>query len=131
MDKDFTDYETSKMLKELQLTMFATHLWNGDDNPPTLISMNHKQSDKYIVKRNWYSAFRWQEIKEWLWEKHKIGLFVFGDKELTGSYYNCEGSFHASDSRIFKTKNFESPIKAEIEGIKSTIKHLHSPEKQY
>ncbi len=131
MKEQFADYETSKMLKELGMeeVCFASidsesiiHPLQIDDYQELLFEQEiSAYNDKPCVP-----SPLWQQVKQWLWDKHKIILEV--DEVENGKIY-CSVS-KLNESYLFETEVSFSPITAEIEGIKAAVKYLHPHPKQ-
>lgn len=134
--ENFLDYEHSKMLEELALKIDTTTTESEQHN----IWCFHKGAKKYLLVTVFYldtnqnaiqfdtndscDAPTYWQAKQFLWEKHKISLQV-------ESY--VEG-MEGHKFRIWNTKDwlykFDSPITAEMEGIKSAIQEIWKQKQQ-
>lgn len=114
MKEPFADYETSEMLKELGFDekVIGYHLNKVDG---VYITAYERVEQHRSIK-----APLWQQVEEWLWEKHKIYF-----KLLTG-FFGFQYTSHMNEEDFIKSTISASPITAKIEGIKQAVKHLHS-----
>lgn len=95
MNSQLADYDFTKLLEELGLT--------------------EKQTG--VMYPSW-----WQ-IKEWLWQNYKITFVV---KQAVGfKVFDCRVQEDYAREYVVETWKFESPILAEIDGIKKVVEHLH------
>lgn len=127
MKENFCDYETSKMLKELGYNEVCL-AWFTDraDDKTQLQQMSFEMSAYYSedeiknseVDEEVYCAPLWQQAKQWLWEKHKMAIYP---EILSGYYYKI---FKRGEIPIGGLTKYDSPIEAEIEGIKAAVKYL-------
>lgn len=125
MKNQFVPYETAKALKELNLNQ---EIFEGDWYYVTMKDDTQKAfcwtsgEDKPYEFMNPIKAPLWQQIEEWLWEKHKIWISI---KYSLGEYYyvayrkRVEMVMHNDDNLLFS-----SPITAKHSAITSAIKHL-------
>lgn len=109
MKDQFVDYATAKMLKEIEMNekwSFGYYQHGGE-----LIQKQTNNGQQQAT----YEAYLWQQVEQWLWEKHNIMIQIKEDGEEFYSYgWGSGGS------------NVSSPITAKIEGIKQAVKHLHN-----
>lgn len=121
-DQLFADSEYSKMLKKLGFDekciakYYEGRLEIGGEWTNSLLS-KLAYRDSFIV------APLWTQIKQWLWEERRVWLDSSSSScsefKVTGFYCKDYGM-----PQIFQTKNFTSPIDAEIEGVKKAVEHL-------
>ena len=122
MKKYFVDYETITFLRKLRF------------NEPELNEGSlFKYNGNYIMGK----GIMWQQVKEWLFNKHQIyitsvGIDLSKTTETTGGWY-CElhqlGGIKRETYLFDGIKvcgYFNSPTIAEIEGIRKTIELLYS-----
>lgn len=116
MKEPFADYKTSERLKELGFDdkVMGYHLNKVDG---VYITAYERVEQHRSIK-----APLWQEIKQWLWEKH--GIAVSWRREDGDECFNYK---LYGDVEINRSDEiFESPITAEIEGIKKAIEYLYN-----
>ncbi len=123
MKEQFCDYETSKMLKELGFDEPCLAQWNilKDEK---FLSAFHEGNFRYYensFKAN-LTAPLWQQAKAWIWDKHKIRITVI---ESAISYKFSGVAFTIRGKIIDEEYGEDSPITAEISGIRAAIIHLH------
>lgn len=137
MKDQYADYETSKKLKELGFDELCHCFYEEDET--FKFNNGDEYTDGSTAKGNWlannktlsddfYVAPTWQQVKQWLWEKHNIRIET-PFSVVTHSYYinilkregiNSEMKFGKT---IFYTA--ENPIAGEIEGIKKAVEYLY------
>lgn len=115
--------EQAQMLLELGFPLsfkYKVHSSNGyADNPSDV----PEPTKEYLEPTYW-------EVKQWLWEKHKMVVCcdISRDKD-------CHCVIRGEDMGIIIPEilekpddipRFNSPITAEIEGIKKAVQYLHS-----
>lgn len=123
IESQFVDFEIAKMLKELA---FDAECRDYYDENGELTKCVHYKDGLFISFKNsdelYTTAPSWQDIEQWLWEKHEIVIRVIYDSKIFHSIVGRK-NFSVIDTLGV---DFDSPITAKIEGIKSAIKHLHS-----
>jgi len=129
----FADYQTSKLLKELGFNeetnacywqkngnlFIQSYYANWNANTPDIPDT---ETDEDV------SAPLWQQVEEWLWEKHK---FYICTVQIPSSEI-LNTTFHSTvetESDIIVTCSFDSPITASTEGIKAAVKWLGEQQK--
>ncbi len=122
MKKQFLDYHHSKMMKELMFDEECIGFYNPsytEMNGSVLFSGTAAEFDNWNKNEYFISAPLWKQVKQWLWEKHKITFEVrnYSDGFLC---VMVDGTIRNT------TFQFDSPITAEQEGIKKAIEYLHS-----
>lgn len=131
MKNQFIDYKHSKMLKKLKFNEKCSSaygntksanddLTNEDTSGVGIFHVENKNSEN---KGYYCSAPTYMEVKEWLWEKHKVIV------EHCYNYNCTEFAIRIYQNGTIMTKTFQtynSPILAEKEGIKKTVECLHS-----
>src|SRR3990167_9921599 len=107
----FVDYETSKMLRELGFKENCLRWFHNEYHEATsdYIFLQYEQDEHFCY------APIWQQAKEWLWEKHKIRIDVLSH----GVFPDCDflSTILLKEETLVQTV-FQTPIEAEIEGIK-------------
>ena len=119
MEKIFVDYEISKMLKELGFDLGITDVSKAYD----------KNGDEVNWTTKHFYCWKplWQQVEEWLWDKHKIYIettAIGGDEFEMGIYKQPEGTVLNIEEDYFN-----SPITAKMGGIKQAVKYLHAQKK--
>lgn len=131
MKEQFTDYDTAKMLKELgfdERCMAFHHegtMYSFGDDKDNEFVLTHKHSTCNSKKTICLPL--WQQIEEWLWEKHKEWIAMDGDT-IQGRTFFSSSVCSESIGRNFSGKSIHSehtPITAKTEGIKAAVKHKH------
>ena len=122
METEFADYETSKRLKALSFNEGCLAQWNSLEHEQ-FISMFHDGGDRRYInaKDKNITAPIWQQVKEWLWDNHKIRIDVLS----YGVFPDCDflSTVLLKEETLVQTI-FQTPIEAEIEGIKIAVKYL-------
>jgi hypothetical protein len=109
----YCDYPTYKMLMEIGFDVMDGEKSQSIPNAP----------DKPI---EWYLAPTWLVVKEWLWEKNKIHLVSTTAKNNLQFYcYAMKVDTAISSGEVANSEEFNSPITAEIEGIKKAVEYLY------
>jgi len=112
-EKEFADYETSKMLKELgfnEAGCFQYFDRYGNDLPCHQLASSRVNNDFRNDDRIMNPL--WQQVKQWLWEKHRIYFDV-----LQKGYFKSRGFFsHASEAFVM-SGYWDSPIEAEQDAV--------------
>ena len=114
---NFTDYETAKKLKELGFKDVCYGFFAHHKDGYYILDLIKSKNEGGVV-----SSPMWQQVKEWLWNNNKImitceiclgGIQFFVWKEQIG--------LGLHDDDVY----FDSPIKAETQGIKMAVEHLY------
>jgi hypothetical protein len=134
MKEQIADQETSRMLKELLFDAPCIFMYNGGFNgkefPLDLIDLEGVDFNKPLEKDDTYSNWAthqisapyWQQVKEWLWEKHGVAFECSYEKEMKKIV--CGGWKNNNELTTFKTQS-KSPIESETKAIQQTIEYLH------
>lgn len=121
IESQFADYETAKMLKELGYKIDREDIFGFYTKEIGKLVPLHKPITGDLT------APLWQQVVEWIWEKHGI-YFVFEDSEekpFGDSVFIC--IVKKENKEIFDIQQSSNcPIIAKIQGIKQAVKHLHS-----
>lgn len=126
MKEQFADYETSKMLKELRfdevcLSFYSNYNQQVNRNDSWDMGFTSKDLTKDFME---CLAPTWQQVKQWLWENHKWRISIRRiSKEYTYEIWN------QNNAPIEYGVKYDSPINAEIVGIKQAIQYLHKNKK--
>lgn len=118
--ENFVDFDTAKRLNALLFDMVT----------PSIA----RAYDKNGVEVNWttkhFACWKpiWQQVKRWLWERHKISIEVErvnnqGQNDMFKCRIYCWSA--KGEAGLIAYIHFDSPIEAEIEGIKKAVEHLH------
>lgn len=144
MKDQLADFEISKKLKELGFKEQCLFMYNGGFDGKKfdldIIDLENVDFNKPLedddTYTNWathqISAPYYQQIKKWLWEKYKIVIQVGNVSSHVEGYneYEFETTIEDGDGQsIDYIDSFDSPITAEIDGIKKTVEYLHKNEK--
>lgn len=119
MKDQFADYETSKMLKEIEMNeklSFGYYQHGGE-----LIQKQTNNGQQQAT----YEAYLWQQAEAWLWEKYKL---YFNVELHEAVFFQCNISCSGIllfTSNIEKSKSDTNPLIAKIERIKQAVKYLH------
>ncbi len=124
MKNQFSDKETSQMVKELGFDEECTHIISQREVLALCrfkdgIYVSLKNSDD--VAKKYCTAPLWQQIEEWLWEKESR-TWINIVRNL-GEY-----SFSVFQEGIqisMPSAKFDSPLTAKREGIKAVVKYIH------
>ena len=122
MEKQFADYETSKKLKELEFdeSCFGVYSINGK------FSYAHKVLQTYRPKNSQVGIFPtaplWQQVEEWLFDKHKIRIDILSHGDVPDHDFICSVLLNES---VLVQSVFEHPIKARMDGIRQSVEYLH------
>jgi hypothetical protein len=147
----FADYEHSLMLKELGFREPCVSFYDRQEvvhpniqEVGTLISMkftiSESQEEKerlkdydeddyvfidFIPSDDMKDVLRptWQQVKQWLWEKHNIYIEI-GETIREKFHYHIYKKRETDRNTIWTDAMFTSPVTAEINGIKKAIEHL-------
>lgn len=121
MKEQFVPYETSKMLKELGFDepCFGLYGIHGE------FRYSHEAVQLYRPKNSdltiCTTAPLWQQVKQWLFDRQsKVRIDVARSQ---GEYF--VGVFKEGLHLFSIDAQFNSPITAEIEGIKKAVEYLH------
>lgn len=138
MKEELADYETSKMLKELGFDEECFAFFKQDlliEDSASNTSLNEfinetKSVNPSILNDNLCSAPSYHQVKKWLWEKHGITIYDIRDYvKNTFEFRATKNKLNLIDKQVqmlpLKMESFNSPITAEIEGIKYSIKYLY------
>ena len=84
-----------------------------------IVTKNSSYADSEVCTRP-----TWQQVKCWLWEKHKLLIKFDDDKD-------DEFSFKVETLRevVFNEGSFDSPITAEVEGLMKAVEYLYKENK--
>lgn len=114
--------EQIQMLLELGFPLrfnYKIHPSNGYADDPSDVPEPTKE---YIEPTYW-------EVKQWLYDKHKIYFKVSSHEGVI--YFKC--SIHANSTILYRSAIINpitnSPITAEVEGIKKAVECLHKQNK--
>lgn len=140
------DYKTSKMLKELgfdeECFGFFVKPFRNDDRIDFLYNYTKQgilfKHNSDSETKNWNdpnckcSAPLWQQVKQWLWEKHDIFIEVVDVSTQDESIHSdkmigiieFEYAVKIKEEYI-EVNQTDSPITAEIEGIKKAVQYLY------
>ena len=129
MKEQFSDYQTSKMLKKLGSNQEQTSAYylKGKFHFNSINNRTFGESKSDIV-----SAYLWQQVKQWLWENHKIFFTTHSDgleaKQFGTEIFVNEKVTKASNMsiKLFHLVWFDSPNVSEIEAIKKAVEYLYS-----
>lgn len=143
MKDQFVPYEIAKMLKELGFDEECiSYYWESDavsfhmDAPECVVPISNSKLQTLHKRIENCSRPSYCEVKQWLWNKHKIWVKPWrpyaGEDQINGKYvYSCidctitDGGGTGICDAILDEVDFDSPITAEIEGIKSAVQHLY------
>lgn len=116
-EENVADLTTSKILKELGFDDECENCYNKEND---LFHLYHNVNS---IDKDYTSAPLWQQIKKWLWEKHKyfISLTEFGLEDSVTFFCHIE---KIKDEAYDQTQS-ESPIDCEIKAIKRAVEVLH------
>lgn len=123
MKDQFADYETAKMLKELGYPKSQDGKHFGWYRVDKNILVDRDIPSRMQSHFNTILAPLWKQVKEWLWEqKHRPSIMVY----RFGTYYFYYIEFAVTKEKLPNSKEkFNSPIEAEIEGIKRAVEYLY------
>jgi len=127
MKDQFVDYATANKLKELGFNEVCMAIHKENKGNWEFMIMRHTgfhlSNSQIHDPFTHVAAPAWQQVKQWLWEKHKMTVSCSYSDQQTHYYGVYRGEFEAivDDSK----ESFDSPITAEIEGIKAAVEHLH------
>ena len=100
-----SDKETLDMLKIIKMEHTSFACYTGESPPK-------------------YKITNWHEIKEFLWDRYKMSICWENKASAHFGWLfrhgQCECELSGYDSKL------ESPIEAEINGIKKAIEYVHS-----
>lgn len=138
MNKHFSDYQTSKMLKELGFNSQCLKYYTISAIKE--IGTKTEQELQIIHSANCYnsemkdnddcSAPIWQQIKQWLWDNHSIRIAVVHEWGSFGATVYGKYNTNSPKKFICATKIIDSPIEVEIEGIKEAVEYLYNQNKK-
>jgi len=126
LQENLYDFETSKLLKELGFDEECRDYYSADEDDcgtmPNLEGVNWNQNVNFI------SAPTWWQVKQWLWEKHKINIEItFAKSSSKMRDYRKFVWFIYVDgfwkNEFSDKQEFDSPVTAEIEGIKQAVEY--------
>lgn len=133
MKELFLDYQHSKMLKELEfnepcLKIYCAYSTTGDNEiklwkSETIFEKDSSKNSR-LSNENSCTAPIYQQVKQFLWEKYEISIEVERVSISTVLFKVRVYQFVNGDNELIQYLHFESPIEAEIEGIKTAISHL-------
>ena len=131
MKDRFTDYETAKLLKQIgfdepclaEFYIAVTDFKDYSKAPSFNLGTCILDADPEFCNNNlkdWVSAPLWQQVEEWIFEKHKMFIYVgLGGK----NGYSVE--LHKGSKYLFSIKNVsDSPILAKQSGLINAVKYL-------
>lgn len=128
MKNQFADYDTSKMLKEIGFDEPINEYYAGTYSYHYFLKNNFNMKGFHFdnvelshLTCEFISAPLWQQVKQWLWEKHDTAIILDSMTEKLWVYK----IFKLDKLFICSTHLFDSPITAEIEAIKQAVIHLH------
>lgn len=122
MKDQFLPYESCRMLKELGFNEECFVFYNGSEGGlvyPVSAKREH-------MNEEWERTFiapLYQQVKQWLWEKHQMHIKHEMVSDDCFEYYiriKMSQLVKYSDSRAYK-----SPVIAEREGIKAAIEYIY------
>jgi len=117
----FADYKTSKILKELGFDEICFSAYRNTDGEESLMGLSNwtnSGNGYYNIHAGYCAAPLWQQVKEWLWEKHKIKI------ESRDYNHGFIGVTIFPNKNRSTTEEYDSPITASTEGIKAAVKWL-------
>jgi hypothetical protein len=123
MKNQFADYEISKMLKEL---VFNESCFGEYDQEGGFRYCNMSSIIIDEFTGNTICAPIWQQIKEWLWEKHQINIETERVNITPILFKTRVYQYMNKEAGLITYLHFESPIKAETEAIKTAVEFLYS-----
>ena len=124
LQNQFADLDTSTKLKELGFNepclkyYLDTHVNRSAKNYTGQWNGNGLKT----------SIPLWSQVKEWLWQKHKIFVtsFKWASDKLGWDYSIVDKNEDVPPYMAKEDHHLDSPILAEVEGIKKAIEYLHS-----
>ena len=123
MEKQFADYETSRMLKELGFNEECFGYWTAGGS-----SVHIKENSYINFERHSNSELHvpasplWQQVEEWLFDKHKIRIDILSHGDVPNCDFICSVLLNES---VLVQSVFEHPIKARMDGIRQSVEYLH------
>lgn len=152
MKKQFVTREIAKKLKKLGFSedCLAYHENNtypkypekyfvvpGGNHPLTKEQQKrpglYKLGSKNSELPQWAtSAPLWQQVKEWLWNKHKFWIQCFSSSYSNSKYsvLILQAKQYNDSPKSCKKNLYNSPLLAEIEGVKLAVRYLYSKKKK-
>lgn len=139
MTDQFIPYEMAKMLKELKsnIKCYCSYIDSPDSGGhPTQTLVSNKNLDflsdpDSIGVLDLVQAPLWQQIEQWLWDKHKLVICVditnAHDRSCVYVVRSGETSGIILPEIVESSKSFKrfpSPITSKQEAIKDTIQYL-------
>lgn len=122
MENQFADYETSKILKELEFNDECFGFYAYNPIYDEYILFNGIKTDKGNTAA--LAAPLWQQIEEWLWNnKIFIEINRLVHEKFCFVVYMGDPIYHIYSFN--KKIESNSPIDYRIEAIKYAIKYLH------
>lgn len=119
MKEQFVPYETAKMLKELGMILPLNETFASWGEPENGGGLYTGSFDTTALR-----APLWQQVKQWLWEKHQI--FIRITQGMGGTRFICVACKSSSGlEQLTEDIGIYNPITAEIEGIKKAVEYLH------
>jgi len=115
---EYVDYKTSRMLRDLNFKG-DTKLYYSRDSE-ILNGQNACEDHNHNGTSDLFSsAPLWQQVEEWIWNKLQIYISV-NQRQENDFYFQV-----IQEADVFiEERNFDTPIQAKIEGMKSTVKYL-------
>ena len=126
MKDQFADYKTSTMLKELGFNEICFSLVDENDGIYPLSIRDHanlkfQQDISFQGKSRCVPSPLWHQAKQALWTEFNLSLTV----RMVGKKYTYEIFNIAKNSFVEYGVKYDSPIEAEIDGIKSAVEYLY------
>ena len=124
----FCDFPTAKLLKELGFNSQCLKYYEEKGMMYPANCYNSEMADDDCT------APLWQQVKEWLWEKHNVCVRVGLSDEINPDhhYYFIHATNKSKTIPFYDFPNdrkskpiYESPITTEIEGIKKAVEYLY------
>ena len=120
MKKQFADYETSKILKELGFDEKCLAYYNSLGSNRKLKPIDTDFKNFRDIGIQLIKVPLWSQVEQWLWEKHQILISVNHRGEGVFCPYI---SFTKKGEGVLCIRE-ENPIDAKIKGIKEAVEYL-------
>lgn len=114
--KYFTDFETSKLLTELAFDKSDSCNYYSEDGQ--WMKLKGTPPFEYFTEKEVYAVFL-LDVREWLWEKHRIFLEV---THHAGDDFKCA---MYEDEILLSQTAYSSIALAEAGGVKFAVEYVH------
>ena len=126
-EKEFLPYKESKMLKELDFDESSSEVCCNLAEMERLYEYSKKEvKNSELQNPSHYARPYYQQVEEWLWEKHQVRIQVASTIGIVKGVNNKYVSDVKKNERLVCNEiiYFDSPITAKNEGICKAIEYL-------